>query len=234
MRFKQAKVVKKMCNLRICGLASLDARIELLRSEIKARRRDVSEILVKITAECLDPVPAKRPSTLDMLAISLKAGNLADTIEMSESYWAALVKRSQRESDSLVEYTTRHFMSHYLTLVGDSISPKEACLLMALQSTYIDGGILTAARRLERASSSGWASGTIFHAAASATTKDKFLKDLTWIVNKWPQNPLLAELSLKPNSDGLLPSNLAAFEGDKEVAKLLFDVEYDPRASSVT
>jgi len=216
---------KNMCNLKICSLISLDARVELLRLEVKARRREVSEILLRITAECLDPVPEKRPSSLDMLAISLKAGKLAENIEMSESYWAALVKRAPRGSDSLIESTTRHFMSHYLALVGDLISQKEACLLMALQYTYIEGGILIAARRLERASSSGWAGGTIFHAVASATTTDSFLKELTWAVNKWPQDPLLAELSLKTNSDGLLPSNLAALQGDKEVARLLFNVE---------
>src|SRR3954453_6848297 len=86
--------------------------------------------------------------------------------------------------------------------------------------------MLTSAGRLMKSQAGEDQAATVLHAAASATSKDKFLKKLSWDISKWPHNPSLCHLSLRENENGLLPSTLAAWEGDWDVLKQLLEIEY--------
>jgi serine/threonine protein kinase len=212
----------------------LNNRVTAIKDRLAEKDRRISELLSKLIAECLDPDPDKRPTSLDLLSVSFKAQASSDeAIQRSTSFWRTMANHPDRGVGGLVAKTTQNFISGYLgylNLLHATFSPAEVCLLMSLQALGHSPSMLTSAGRLMKSQAGEDQAATVLHAAASATSKDKFLKKLSWDISKWPHNPSLCHLSLRENENGLLPSTLAAWEGDREVLKQLLDIEYSTQS----
>lgn len=207
----------------------LDKRMDTLRDVLARKSIRATEVLLKVTCECLDPLPARRPTAMEVLSVCLKSSSSAAALQRSESFWKSLVEHPQHNDSELIAATTNRFISQYINLIDTPFSAQEVCLLMSLQATHSPSDILATATRLTKGFSCNGPGATVFHAAALATPKDAFIKALTWNTTKWPHNRFLSRLSLKKNKEGLLASALAASTGDFEVARLLMLVEYAPR-----
>ncbi|OCK74830.1 ankyrin [Lepidopterella palustris CBS 459.81] len=185
----------------------------------------MSDALLKVACECLDPKPANRPTAIDLLSVCLKAETSQTAIRRSETFWKSLAQHSQSDQSSVVANATRHFVSGYLSTLKTKYSDREICYLMALQYLHYRPRITYSADHLTENIFESTGKSTVFHVAATATSKSKSLRKLTWEDTGWPKDPSLASTALKENEDGLLPSMVAAFQNNLIVAKQLLDIE---------
>lgn len=206
-----------------------NARMILLKEELNPRKA-APEALAKITTECLDPKPEGRPTALQILAVALKSDTSEPGLRRSESFWetlAAVAYASENPKTELVSQTVRYFATEYLYLMSDTtFSAKEACLIMSLIATFCRGGAYVRhANSLSRNFTGELEHGTIFHALASLSSRDRETCKLAWEVTKWPSSKLLSSLVLRKTKSDLLPSTLAALRGSTEQAIALSQLE---------
>jgi hypothetical protein len=208
-------------------LPSLNERITFLKEELDKQNISVPPVLMRVTCECLDKEPSNRPTALDLLAVCLKAFNSPMAVRRNYSFWKTLALHSEKgeQAREVVAPTANRFLCQYLDILDTTFSEEEACLLMSLQSICSLDECLTSAVRLRKGLYANDPGATILHAAANVTTKDPYLRRLTWDVTKWPNDASLSKLSLRRDNSGLFASSLAAFNGDKQVTKYLLDIE---------
>ena len=206
-------------------MVRLSERTIALKAELGAKNRVISDVLVKMICECLDPDDRRRPSALDILCVAMKAQTSIEAQYRSESFWTALAGPQPGPESNLVANTTRHFIAEYLGILQTKFSHTEACLLMCLQSRYHERSTLTTATRLTKCFDEGDSATTILHAAASVTPENEFIARLTWDETKWPFHPSLSQLSPRADGEGLTPAMVAALKGDRTVSMLLMDIE---------
>ena len=203
--------------------STLSTRIQALKKLLDLDSHGSSEgpeALIKITCECLDLRPEKRPTALDILCLTLKADISEAGNRRSESFWKVLASQPP-DQDGMAAATTRHFISEYLGIVEDTtFSAAEACLILSLQNRYCDYEIVTSASRLSRHFSGKLEGASIFHGIAVATSQDPMLEKLVWDETKWPTTLSLSQMSLR-EKDELLPSHIAALMSNIKVAKHL-------------
>src|SRR5207248_11670420 len=127
------------------------------------------EALIRLISECLDPIPEKRPTALELLAVCLKAKTSVQSIRISESFWQTLLEtrldKSSTEINGWIAATTRRFISEYVGILNTTFSDRESCLLMSLQSMHVERGLLSAANGLAKNTCFRPAGSTIFHIA---------------------------------------------------------------------
>jgi hypothetical protein len=204
---------------------TLDERILCLITSAESRYRNVPDVLMRLTCECLDPQPPGRPSALALLSVALKSDISVEGLRCSESFWTVLAAEPQDKA-GVAAITTHFFVFEYLGLMdGTVFSPKEVCLLACLQSLYAPSEMPSYACRIARRLDQEFDASTVLHMAAIATTRDPYLKRLVWETTKWPNDPAFSRLSLNWNKDGLLASSVAAFNGDAELAAKFLDIE---------
>jgi hypothetical protein len=205
-------------------MSTLSSRIQALKELLDLDAHGPSEgpeALIKITCECLDPCPEKRPTALDLLCLALKADISEAGSRRSESFWKVLASQPT-DQDGVAAAATRHFITEYLSFVDDTtFSAAEACLILSLQSRYCDYDISNSASRLSRHFSGKLEGASIFHGIAVATSQDPMLEKLVWDETKWPTMSRLSQMSLREDRDGLLPSHIAALMSNIKVAKHL-------------
>lgn len=210
-------------------LESLEERVQKMTERLKKRNGQSYEgpdALIKVICECLDPEPAKRASSLDILALALKTDVSEAGLRRSESFWRTLAALP-RDQNGVVAATVRHFISQYLELIDDALfSAAEACYILSLQSIFMQSDLQMTASLLNHRFYGKLEGASIFHAVAIATSRDTQLQTLVWEETKWPKLSGLVQMSLRRDKDGCLPSTVAMLEMNVPVFKALNEIEY--------
>jgi hypothetical protein len=104
--------------------STLPSRIQALKELLDLDAHGSSEgpeALIKITCECLDPCPEKRPTALDLLCLALKADISEAGNRRSESFWKVLASQPP-DQDGVAAAATRHFIQ-WSSLAGIFFRP---------------------------------------------------------------------------------------------------------------
>jgi hypothetical protein len=207
---------------------SLHKRVKKLTEGWKARHghsMQGPEALIRVTCQCLDPEPNKRPTALQILSLALKSDLSEIGLRRSESFWKALTTLP-RDSNGIAAETVRHFISEYLRLIDDApFTAVEVCYILSLQSIFMPSDLFSTADIFRDRLCGGLQGTSIYHAVAIATSRDPYLRKLVWEDCAWPKVPQLQKLSLRKDKKGNLPSTVAMMEMNLSVCKALSEIE---------
>jgi hypothetical protein len=211
-----------------------EARKKSFKENLDKAKNQVSDNLIKLICQCLDPIPDKRPTALAILAVSLKGPYSKKTLPQSLSLWNALAhRRGKSDHGNVVGRTICRFSTDYLHDMTPAYTGREICIIMALISLYQVGGVaslganllLNAGNQMVKGLAGEEATATALHTAAAIPMDDDFLRKLTWDTTKWPLDKSLRKLALQKDSRNFRPAMVAAMSGNLVAARQLADIE---------